>query len=829
MTSYPADLERPALIEDGRSLLVRPSRPQDVDRVLDFFGRLSRRTISVRMLGPVVPMGAAATRRLVDIDYHDRLVLLALLGEAVIGVAEYSRLPNRPDRAEVAFTVQDDFQGKGLGGLLLEHLAAAGRERGIAVFEADVLAENEPMLRVLRGSGYRTEFGPATSIQHVDIAVDPRAQVITRSDRREHLSTRSSLHTLFTPASVAVIGANRDRNGAGNAIVRNLRDGGYGGALYAVNPHAAQIESVPCFGTIGQVPGPVDLAVIAVPAQAVSGVLEECAAKGVGAAIVVSAGHPRLEDSASADRRLALYARNHGMRLVGPNCMGLVRLKADAHLVATFSPTVPGPGRVSMASQSGPLGLAVLDHARRLGLGFRDFVSLGDSADVSSNDLLHLWEADSATGVVLLHLERFGNPRKFARIARRVCARKPVIAVAPGPARVPGTGAPGGSARPSDSDAAMGALFAQAGLIRTRTMQEMFDTALLLANQPVPAGRRVAVLTNAGGPGTLTAAACRAAGLLLAEPGAGTYHEIGSTVGPWAAEGNPVDLTPMATAAHYRSAMAALLADDAVDALIVLFMPPLVQDAEAVAEALVEAGARFPDKTVASSFLSMDGVPDLLRGAGRAIPSYLFPESAAVALGHAAAYGAWRAQAAGVVAEPVGVDRALARELVERHGPGRPGPVLTAELLGCFGLRLAGAVHRPAPEGQDVTIGVVTDPNFGPVVRFALAGEYAELLGDLAFRITPISDRDAREMIGSVRAYDLLAGRRGRPPVDIDAVVDVVLRVSAMVEALPELDELDIRRARVGPPGSGAVLLEATLLLADPIAVRAPVESTIGH
>jgi acyl-CoA synthetase (NDP forming)/GNAT superfamily N-acetyltransferase len=820
VATHPRGLERPGLLDDGRSLLVRPARPEDLDRLLAFFGRLSRCTISYRMLGPVVPMGAAATRRLVDADHDGRLVLLALLGDAVIGVAEYSRLPERPDRAEVAFTVEDAFQGLGLGGLLLEHIAAAARERGVAVLEADVLAENAPMLRAFRGSGYRVEFGPPASVQHVDLAVDPRTQVIARSDRREHLSTRSSLHPLFAPAAVAVIGANRQRRGVGNAILRNLLDGGYAGGLYAVNPHAGHIESVPCFPSLAEVPGPVDLAVIAVPADAVPAVLEQCAAKGVGAAVVVSADGQRPDGAAarSTERRLARYARTHGMRLVGPNCMGLLRLQPGVRLVATFSPTVPGRGRVSMASHSGPLGLAVLDHARRLGLGFCDFVSLGDSADLSSNDLLQWWEADAATGVVLLHLERFGNPRKFARLARRVAARKPVIAVAPGPARGPDPRPPDGPARPSDSDAAMSALFAQAGVIRARTMQEMFDTALLLASQPVPRGTRVAVLTNAGGPGTLTAAACRAAGLTLAEP---------------AASANPVDLTPMATAADYASAMAALLADDAVDAVIVLFVPPLVQDAAAVAAAVVEAAARYPKKTVASSFLSIDGLSDLLRRDGCTIPSYLYPESAAAALGHAAAYGVWREQAAGVVREPEGIDAERARKLVERHGPGRPDPAATAELLACYGLRLADpdadaiTGNAPSAHAQHVTVGVVTDPTFGPVVAFGLAGDYAELLGDLAFRITPISDRDAQEMVRSVRAYDLLAGRRGRPPVDLDAVVDAVLRVSAMVESLPELAQLDIRRIRVGPPGAGAVLLDAALLLADPVAARVPIEPTV--
>jgi acyl-CoA synthetase (NDP forming)/GNAT superfamily N-acetyltransferase len=824
VASYPRELERPGLLRDGRSLLIRPARPEDLERLLAFNGGLSRRTVSYRMLGPVVRMDRKAAAAFLDLDHDDRLALVALHDDRIIGLAEYSRLADQPDHAEIAFTVDDDFQGVGLGGLLLEHLAAAARTRGIAVFEADVLAENDRMLRTFGSSGYQVVVGESGSVQHVDVAIDPRRQVMRRSDRRERTATRPSLKPLFTPRSVAVIGANRTSRTVGNTILRNLVQHGFTGPVHAVNPRATEIDGVPSVPSIAEVPGPVDLAVVAVPAAAVRTVLRECGLSGVSAVVVVTTGVTDGDETAAREGLLGL-ARGHGMRLVGPNCMGVVNLDAGTRLVATFSPTVPPAGGVSMASQSGPLGLAVLDQAGRIGLGFSGFVSLGDTVDVSPSDLLTWWESDRSTSVVLLHLERFGNPRKFGRTARRVAARKPVIAVQPGtvgPPVAPGTR----RFVPADSDAAMSALFTQAGVIRTRTMQEMFDTALLLANQPVPSGRRVAVVTNAGGPGALTAGACRAAGLELATFSDRTRRELRAQLGPGTEWADPLDLTPMAVAADYRAAMTAVLADEGVDAVIALFMPPLVDQADAVAEALLTTSAAEPGKPVVASFLGSSGVPALQRD-GRSIPSYLFPESAAAALGHAARYGEWVRRPVGLVRDPADIDVDAARALVDRHGPGRLPADAAAELLACFGLHSASAGHVPPAEGQDITLGVLSDPIFGPVVAFGMAGDYAQVFGDVALGLTPLSDLDAAAMVGSIRARPLLEGFGGRRAVDLDSVTDALLRVSNLVERVPEVADLTIERLRIGPAGHRPVVLDATVGLTEPSPERIATEPAV--
>jgi acyl-CoA synthetase (NDP forming)/GNAT superfamily N-acetyltransferase len=827
VAAYPRELERPGLLRDGRSLLIRPARQDDLERLLAFNSGLSRRTVSYRMLGPVVRLDRRAAEAFLELDYHDRLALVAVHDELIIGLAEYSRLSEQPDRATIAFTVDDAYQGVGLGGLLLEHLAAAARDRGVAVFEADVLAENDRMLRTFASSGYQVEMSEPASVQHVDIAVDPRRQVIRRSDRRERAATRPSLQPLFTPRSVAVIGANRERRTVGHAILRNLVEHGFTGPVHAVNPNATEIEGIPSVASIADVPGPVDLAVVAVPAGAVPDVLRECGVSGVNAAVVVTTGVADGQTSVSRDDLLGL-ARGHGMRLVGPNCMGLINLDPGTSMVATFSPTVPRPGGVSMASQSGPLGLAVLDHAERIGLGFSQFVSLGDSIDVSPSDLLTWWESDRSTSVVLLHLEQFGNPRKFGRTARRVAARKPVIAVQAGTAEPVGT--PGRRSQrflPADSDAAMSALFTQAGVIRTRTLQEMFDTALLLASQPVPAGRRVAVVTNAGGPGALTVGACRAAGLELAALCEPTTRALRALLGPDVEWGNPVDLTPMAVAGDYRAAMTAVLADRNVDAVIALFIPPLVDEADAVADALLTTSAAEPGKPVVASFLGLSGLPAELSRDGRRLPSYLFPEAAATALGHAADYGEWVRRPAGLLRDPQGIDVEAAREIVERHCPGELDGATAAELLGCFGLASTASGHTPPAVGQDITVGVVSDPIFGPVIAFGMAGDYAQVFGDVALGLTPISDLDAAAMVRAIRAVRLLEGFGNRPAVDLEAAADAILRISTLVERVPEIAELTVERMRLGPPGSSAVLLDAAIKLTTPPPDRLAREATV--
>ncbi|WP_101831080.1 GNAT family N-acetyltransferase, partial [Frankia canadensis] len=703
-SGWTASWEGPALLNDGRSVRIREIRPDDADALLAFGGRLSRQTISYRLLGPVVRIGREGLREFVEVDRDNQIALVTTLGSDIVATARCVRSADDPSQGEVTFTVEDAFQGRGLGVILLDRIAEAARERGIETLTADVLPDNIRMLRTFDGSGFRhtTSFGPA--VVHVDLGTDANTKTSARLDRREHTAIRHSLAPLFEPRTVAVVGASREPGTIGHEILRNLAEQGFTGGLYPVNPHAETIAGLPAHPSLRDVPGPVDLVLVAVPAPAVEDVVRQAAEVGAGVVVVVSTGFGESgPEGVVRERELAALARDSGMRMVGPNCMGVMRQDGTRRMVATFAPVMPGPGPAAMSSQSGPLGLAVLDHAHRIGLGFSGFVSIGNAADVSTNDLLQWWEEDSAVSVILLHLDRFGNPRTFARIARRIAARKPIVAMYAGSPTL------GAHARRrgrtvggvTGSESALDALFAQSGIIRTRSLGSLFDVALLLAHQPVPPGNRVAVITNAGGPGALTADACVASGLVLAEFGPQTLRTVGDTVVRRPGSAPVVDLGPGATGAEYRAALSAALADEGVDSVIVLFIPPLVRYADEVATAISEAAAEAPKKTVLASFLSQAGAPAALRRDGRTVPSYVFPEAAATALGAAAAYGAWRREPAGVVRDLPGFDRAQARRLVED----RPGGPLSgddvATLLTCYGIRLASPTTPPAEPGPD--------------------------------------------------------------------------------------------------------------------------------
>ncbi|NGO12437.1 GNAT family N-acetyltransferase [Streptomyces sp. HC44] len=800
---YPEDLEQPGLVRTGRSTFIRPVRPDDADRLVDFVGRLSRATLAFRSLGPVVRARDEVIRRGAHVDYLNELALVALSGDEIVGLVRYVRDSAEPDHAEVTFTIRDDHQSEGFGRLLLEHIAAAARDRGIRVLEADLLADNVRMINVFLGSGYRVETGPPGQIIHFDIAIDPQAEAVARAERREHTAVRRSLRPLLEPRSVAVVGANRSPLTIGHEIVANLLRGGFPGSVFPVNPHADEIAGARAYPSIRELPEPPDLVLVAVRAEAVAGVVRECAEAGVKAVVVVSTGFGETGPAGrTAELELARFARASGMRLVGPNCMGVVNTSSGARLAATFSPALPSAGRVAMSSQSGPLGLTVLDLARRLRLGFSGFVSVGHSVDVSTNDLLQWWDQDPGTSVILLHVEHFGDPRRFARVARQVAPRKPIVAVHPGHA-----------------DSAVDSLFAQSGVIRTRGLQELFDVALLLAHQPPPLGNRVAVLTNAGGPAALTVGACAASGLRVASLGDGTREALRSALAPQAEVANPVDLTPMATAAHYRQALDAVLGDDSVDAAIVLFMPPLADKADEVASAILDAAQAWPDKPVVTSFLGGSGVADLLRRGELVVPTYAFPESAAASLGHAAAYEAWRSRPAGVVPDLDGIDTERARALLAGLPAGPVPPSVTGELLECYGIDVRSGPSdpsRPSGAGQDAFLRVDADPVFGPVVAFGLTGDYADLMADVAYRVTPLSDRDAREMIRSLRAAPLLDGRAGGRGVDLTALEETVLRMSAMVEDLPEIEAMELRPVRLAPPGEGVAVTRAEIRLHEP-------------
>ena len=527
---------------------------------------------------------------------------------------------------------------------------------------------------------------------HVVLLLAETGDFRHKSAERSQAEATASMKAFFAPRSVVVVGANRERGKIGAEVLHNLTAAGFTGRVFAVHPSADVIDGVKAYGSVGAIPEDVDLAVICVPAASVLAVVDECTAKGVKAIVVISAGFGET-GAAGREREHVLLEkiRSTGVRLVGPNCMGLINTDPAIRLNVTFAPTAPPPGRVAMSTQSGALGLAILDYARQLHIGLSTFVSVGNRTDVSSNDLLQYWAGDPHTDVILLYLESFGNPRKFSQIARRVSRLKPIVAVKAGRSAAGARAATSHTGALASSDTIVDALFRQAGIIRTTTIEELFAVASVLAHQPVPKSRRVAILTNAGGPGILAADACEAHGLEMPALSEETVKDLRSFLPAAAAVGNPVDMIASASADQYERALTALLRDAAIDSVLVIFIPPLVTRLEDVAQAVRRASVANPSKTVAGIFMSAQGVPpDLVP-----IPCFAFPESAAVALAHAAARGDWLATPEGVVPVFDDMNEAAARGVMTQ-ALSRGGGWLTAAesqgLMAAAGIPTAAAV-----------------------------------------------------------------------------------------------------------------------------------------
>jgi acetyl coenzyme A synthetase (ADP forming)-like protein len=823
----------------------------------------------------------------VEVDDTERYALVATTGPEQGIVAHAAYVHTAGDRAEVAFMVSDDRQGLGIATIMLAHLAEVAEEHAITTFTAEVLSHNRRMIDVFRDSGYSVSQRAASDVIEVEFPTSMSAEVLDRVEQREQTAAIAAVDSFLRPRSVAVIGASRRRRTVGGQILHNLLTGGFTGSVYPVNRIARSVQRVPAHSSIKDVPEPVDLAVVAVPAEQVAGVARECGAAGVRALLVISAGFSETGTSGSGrQRELLQICRQAGMRLIGPNCFGVFNTAPDVAMNATFSARAPLPGRVGFLSQSGGLGIAILEAAGRLGLGLSSFVSVGNKADISGNDLLEYWERDPDTDVLLLYLESFGNPRRFARIARRVSKSKPIVAVKSGrsPAGARATSSHTGALL-SASDVTVDALFQQAGVIRTDTMHELFDVAALMSAQPIPKGTRVAIVTNAGGPGIMCADACQAGGLDVVQMPEQVQKRLSGFLAAEASLQNPIDMIATAPASAYRNAIEVLAEEDACDAIITIFVPPLVTRTAAVARAIRVAGARAGAMSIAAVFMTSEGTPAELAAGDTRIPAFDFPEDAALALARAARYGRWRARAAGVVpvlddCDPEGAGEIVSRALAA--GDGWLGPADVSALLHCYGLplvdtrvvtnaadavaaaaelavpvalkavasgllhksdaggvrlgldgppavraaaheievavsaaghRLDGLVVQPMAErGVELLVGVVHDESFGPVIACGAGGTSVELLHDAVVRITPLTDLDAGEMLRSLRTFPLLEGYRGSPACDISAVEDVLLRLSALVEAHPEVAELDANPV-VASPG-GAVIVDARVRVA---------------
>ncbi|HSP55531.1 MAG TPA: GNAT family N-acetyltransferase, partial [Dehalococcoidia bacterium] len=693
--AYPSQYEVDVLLKDGSTVHMRPARPDDAPALRALLERLSPRSLYLRYHRAVRQISDEEVRRFTDVDYEDTFALAATLGEPpderIIAVGLYSR--THSDRAEVAFTVEDSHQGRGIATQLLDQLAIAARDNGIKTFEADVMGENRSMMDVFRDSGFAVESRVKYGTYHVAFPIAQTEEATERGAEREAWAAAASIRVFFEPKSVAVIGASRQRGPIGAELFHNVLRHGYTGTVYPVNPKARAVGGVKAYPSVLDIPDDVDLAIIAVPAENVLAIADDCAKKRVRGMVVISAGFKETGPEGAAREELLLAkTRSYGIRLVGPNCMGVLNARPEISLNGTFSPVFPPAGNVALESQSGALGLALLDYARELNIGLSTFVSVGNKADVSGNDLIQYWEQDPATDVILLYLESFGNPRKFARLARRISARKPIVAVKSGRTSAGSRAAASHTGALATLDVASDALFKQAGVIRVDTLEQLFDVANLLAHQPVPRGRRVAILTNAGGPGILAADACEGQGLHVAPLSDETTARLREFLPPEAGLANPVDMIATATAEQYGRSLRILLDDDSIDSVVAIFIPPLVTQAEEVAAAIREAAIEHKgDKTLVACFMSAKGAPPALAGPGCTVPSFAFPEAAAMALAKASEHAEWKKRPRGAVVKfdvdyPGG--RRTVDQAVAETGEARSwlGSEPSAALLGAYGI-----------------------------------------------------------------------------------------------------------------------------------------------
>jgi acetate---CoA ligase (ADP-forming) len=858
------------VLRDGSTIALRSVRDSDVEALVAFFNALSPESRYFRFFG-VPNLDRAMVERLVPASGATGTALVGECGGRIVAFAGYYRAAGDFYRAEVAFTIADALHGRGIGTRLLERLADIARAEHIRTFDAFVLAQNRKMTDVFLDSGYRVSRRMDSGVFHVELSLEMTPDYVEKAARRSQLAAVASMKAFFEPRTVAVVGANRERGGIGAEILHNLQAAGFTGTVIPVHPRAEHLQGLRAYARVVDIPGSVDLAIIVVPATQVQACVEDCLTKGVRALCVISAGFGESGVAGlQRERALLESIRSAGCRLIGPNCMGLLNTDPAIRLNATFSPVYPPAGSVAMSTQSGALGLAILDYARRLNIGISSFVSVGNKVDVSGNDLIQYWAEDPRTNVILLYLESFGNPRKFGEIARRVGRTKPIVAVKAGRSSAGARAASSHTGALAATDVIVDALFHQAGVIRTNTLEELFDVAALLARQPIPRGRRVAILTNAGGPGILAADACEANGLEIVPLGERTRAELRSFLPEAASVGNPVDMLASAPPEHYRLALAALLADEQVDSVLTIFIPPLVTDPDAVAVQIAAATADARGKPILGIFMRSEGAPP-----GLTIPCYAFPESAAIALARVTAHGEWRRKPIGTIPVLKDVRDDAARAVVE-VALGRGGGWLTSDetqrLMAAMGIRTAAAeltinadaavvaasaigfpvalkavaptilhkterqavrldlrdaeavraaaldfeerfrgelsgmlVQQMIAGGVEMLVGAVHDPTFGPVVVCGSGGVLVDLLGDSAFRIHPVTSDDAAEMIREVKGARLLSGYRGAPPADEAALRDVILRVSALLTACPEIMEIDLNPVKVLASGASVV------------------------
>jgi acetyl coenzyme A synthetase (ADP forming)-like protein len=864
------------VLRDGSTMHVRSATPADAPAIRTFFLALSPESRHQRFLAACKPDAVS----LPDLDSTRAPTCFTIVAETrgvVFGVANYVRHPQDERVAECAVVIGDALQGRGLGTRLVELLAETARAAEIETFTADTLYGNDRMMDVFRDSGFPVaiDHRSGTSVVRIEIA-DAAANERRRFDRARQ-ATAASLRPIFEPRRVAVVGAGR-HGGVGAAVFGNLR-ARFTGDVIPVNPRAEACDGVAAYARLEDIPGTIDLVVVAVPAASVRAVVDSAIAAKVGGLVVISAGFAESgPEGRAAQDRLLERVRDAGIRMVGPNCLGILNTDRSVGLDATFSPVFPPEGSVAMCTQSGALGLAILDCARQLGLGISSFASIGNKADVSSNDLLQYWAGDARTRLILLYLESFGNPRAFTRIARRISRDKPIIAIKAGRSHSGQRAASSHTGALASSDVIVAGLFEQAGVIRVDTLEEMFDLAALMSRQGVPTGRRLGILTNAGGAAILAADAAEAGGLAVPELGSETIAALRTALPAAANVGNPVDMLASATADDYGRSLRVMLADPGIDSVLAIYVPPLVTSPAEVAAVIADVATGASDKPVAAVFMQADAAPVELG----TVPAFRFPESAARALALAAGYGAWRRRpdtaaapmrldktaqavldramatgggwlstpdveevlsaagiavvhsvvaadafaaiaAAGAIGYPVAL-KAVGATILHKSDVGgvrldlrNDSAVAEAAAImqRSLGGRLTGFLVQPAvAAGVELLVGTVEDPSFGPVVLCSLGGTLVELLNSPIARLAPLSSEDIDALIDGMPGSAILGGYRGSPPADRAAIADLLRRVSALVTRCPEILEMDLNPVRV--LSHGLAIVDARIRVGAP-------------
>ena len=695
---------------DGRIIHVRQVSEGDKEALRALYGRASPQTRYLRFFSAAVSIDREVRRLMAG---GDHVALLAEHDGLVVGVASYEVLSG--DRAELAILVDDAWQGDGIGSLLIEHLTAVARRDGIQELVGDVLATNVTMLRTSASlaPGIARQHGEDPGVVRIHIPTQPDERALAAAGVRDRTAEHNSLRPLLAPASLAVIGVSRSERGVGYEVLRAVLAGGFTGRTYPVNPHAKTIDGLACYASVGAIPEQVDLAIIAVPAARVAEVIEECGAAQVRAAVVLSAGFAETGPSGAATQsRVLASARRHDVRLVGPNCIGLTNTDPFIRLNATFAATSPLPGHLAVASQSGAVGVAILDSAERSGVGISTFVSLGNKIDVSTNDLLSYWYDDLTTRAVALYVESFGNPRRFTWLARALSTRKPILAVKSGRSvggRRAGMSHTAAAAAP---DVAVDTLFRQAGVLRMDTLGELLDAARLLTEQPLPAGDRVAIIGNAGGLNVLAADAAAAAKLQIVELSAALQQELVGVAPHLAGVANPVDLGADAPPATIGKAIGALASSGEVDALVVTLVATRTNDLPGALTALAEAADDQPHLPMVAVVVGAEAPLKLGRGN---LPVYQLPEDAVRSLKHACRYARWRREPTGSRPALPGIDRNAAHRIVAAALADAAGwqPVaITHALMACYGIplldtRLATSAEQAENLARDMGFPVV--------------------------------------------------------------------------------------------------------------------------